>query len=170
MPLVACAAPSTAHRALCPRSRLRLCLQTCRCGFSAAFHSGQTTGASSTGAPRSKSVPKNSLQLLAIPQSLDQWGGICVFELHVMLQYTRSEYDAFSFTSHRGLVRFGRACADGQREEAYCGGATSAARVPERRSERLAGFRPSGPTGHSRMVVDERHIHHFGALGGPRRG
>ncbi len=59
--------------------KVRLCLQTCRCEFSAAFHSGQTTGASSTGAPRSKSVPKNSLQLLAIPQSLDQWGGHLCF-------------------------------------------------------------------------------------------
>ena len=97
-------------------------------------------------------------------------GGHCGLQLHVMLHYTRGEYDAFPFTSRCGLVRFGRACADGQREKAYCRGATSASSVPERRSERLAGFRPSGPTGHSHVVVDERHIHHVGALGGPRGG
>lgn len=38
--------------------------------------------------------------------------------------------------------------------------------VPERRSERLAGVRPSGPTGHAHVVIDERHIYHFGALDG----
>src|SRR5438046_2557476 len=87
-----------------------------------------------------------------------------------VLHNTRGEYDAFAFTSHCGLVRFGRSCADGQREKACCRGANGAASVPERRSERLADFRPSGPTGHAQVVVDERHVHHFGALGGPRRG
>jgi len=32
------------------------------------------------------------------------------------------------------------------------------------------GFRPSRPTGHAQVVVDERHVHHFGALGRPSRG
>src|SRR5947209_13861861 len=82
-----------------------------------------------------------------------------------MFRYTRGGYDAFPFTSHCGLVLSGRACADGQREKAHCRGATGdAANVPERRSERLTGFRPSGPTGHAYVVVDERHIHHVGAL------
>src|SRR2546427_9348195 len=88
-----------------------------------------------------------------------------------MLHFTRGGYDAFPFTSHFALVLFGRACAEGQREEAYCRGATgAAASVPECRSERLTGFRPSGPTGHAYVVVDERHIHHIGALDGLRRG
>src|SRR5438552_18821695 len=58
------------------------------------------------------------------------------------------KYDAFPFASPCGLVRFGRACADGQREKAHCRGPTGAASVPEGRFERLADFRPSGPTGH----------------------
>src|SRR6266478_1629064 len=87
-----------------------------------------------------------------------------------MLHCTRGEEDACPFTSHYGVVRFGCACAIGQREKACCRRATGVASLPERRSERLAGFRPSASTGHPHVVVDERHIHHFGAFGGLRRG
>src|SRR6266581_4465627 len=97
-------------------------------------------------------------------------GAIAGFQLHVCSITQGVKYDAFLFfASHCRLVRFGRACADGQREKPHCRGATGATSVPERRSERLVGFRPSGPTGHAHVVVDERHIRHFGALGGPRR-
>src|SRR5713226_7711003 len=79
-------------------------------------------------------------------------------QLHVCSITQGVKYDAFLFfASHCRLVRFGRACAVGQREKACCRSATGAASVPERRSERLAGFRPSGPTGYAHVVVDERH-------------
>src|SRR5260370_16574182 len=83
-----------------------------------------------------------------------------------MVHGTRGEEDACPFTSHYGVVRFGCACAIGQREKACCRRATGVASLPERRSERLAGFRPSASTGHPHVVVDERHIHHFAPFAG----
>lgn len=87
-----------------------------------------------------------------------------------MLHNTRGESDAVPFTSRCSLAQFACTCAYGQREKTHCRGAIDAApSVPERRIVRLAGVRPSGPTRHAHMVVDERHIYHFGALVGPRR-
>lgn len=131
---------------------------------------GQRNGSSSTIAHRSNSAPKNSLHRRATTQSLHQFvGGICAHPAQCKCTITQGSEDAFPLTSSCSFVQLDRSCAAGHREKSCCRGATGVASVPERLSERLAGFRSSRPTGHAQVVVDERHIHHFRARGGPRR-
>jgi hypothetical protein len=114
-------------------------------------------------APRSNSAPKDSLQHRAIPQSLDQCRGHCGLSAPCNAPFTQG-VNTMRFHLSRTAVLFGLVAL-----ALMANGKKPVASVPERRSERLGSFRPSGTAGHAHVVVEERHIHHFAALGWPRR-
>jgi len=141
---------STVHRRVVLSLKVRLCLQTCRCEFSAAFIAAKRTG-SPVHHARSNSVPKNSLQRRAIPQSLDQYsaGYLCASSFRYCSVYARSEYDASPFSFDCGFYSGWSRLALLQRKEAIAAAQNGAPASPTVALSASPASAQARPTGHA---------------------